>query len=493
MKYTSIIMTSLVGILAMPSLLNAETIGLDAQRNLDITIYNENRALVSDTRAADLTKGKNAIAFADVSSQIMPESALLQGKDIQLLEQNFNYDLLSESSLLEKAVGSTVTVEYINPATGAIKQNQAELLAVNGVSPILKINGKIETQYPGRVIFNKVPDNLLARPTLIMDVLSNSVQSQNLELSYLTRGLSWKADYVAELNDDENKMNLNGLVTLNNNSGVDYKNANLKLVAGDVNIVQNYIQPRMMKSMAVMESAADMATGAMEVSSLSDFYLYSLPRKTDILSNQTKQVSLLSGKDISVKKTYEFDNSLSLLYTPELKKVKPTIFISFENEKNNNLGKALPKGIVRLYKADDKGKMLFVGEDNINHTANMEKVRLRLGTAFDVFAEAKRTEYTQVSSKVSEIGVQITLKNGGDKNVTVEVYQNFYGSWRMLSESVKSENENANRVKWTVKVPAKGEAKLTYKVQLNANSKSAMSSSSKTTPSSLKVASRTGK
>ncbi len=262
MKYTSIIMTSLVGILALPSVLSAETIGVDAQKNLDITIYNENRALVNDTRAADLTKGKNAIAFADVSSQIMPESALLQGKDIELMEQNFNYDLLSESSLLEKAVGSTVTVEYINPATGAIKQNQAELLAVNGISPILKINGKIETQYPGRVIFNKVPDNLLAKPTLIMDVQSKSAQSQDLELSYLTRGLSWKADYVAELNDAENKMNLNGLVTLNNNSGVDYKNANLKLVAGDVNIVQNYVQPRMMKSMALMESAADMATGA---------------------------------------------------------------------------------------------------------------------------------------------------------------------------------------------------------------------------------------
>ncbi len=486
MKYTSIIMTSLVGILALPSVLSAETIGVDAQKNLDITIYNENRALVNDTRAADLTKGKNAIAFADVSSQIMPESALLQGKDIELMEQNFNYDLLSESSLLEKAVGSTVTVEYINPATGAIKQNQAELLAVNGVSPILKIDGKIETQYPGRVIFNKVPDNLLAKPTLIMDVQSKSAQSQDLELSYLTRGLSWKADYVAELNDAENKMNLNGLVTLNNNSGVDYKNANLKLVAGDVNIVQNYVQPRMMKSMALMESAADMATGGMAVSSLSDFYLYTLPRKTDILSNQTKQVSLLSGKNINVKKTYEFDNSLSLLYTPELKKVKPTIFIGFDNEKDNNLGIALPKGIVRLYKADNKGKMLFVGEDNINHTANMEKVRLTMGTAFDVFANAKRTEYTQVSSKISEIGSEITLKNGGDKNVTVEIYQNFYGTWRILSESVKSENVNANRVKWTVQVPANGEAKLTYKVQLNANSKSVASSSAKTVANSVR-------
>lgn len=486
MKYTPLIMTSLIGILTLPSVLNAETIGVDTQKNLDITIYNENRALVNDTRAADLTKGKNAIAFADVSGQIMPESALLQGKDIQLLEQNFNYDLLSESSLLEKAVGSTVTVEYINPATGAIKQNQAELLAVNGVSPILKIDGKIETQYPGRIIFNKVPDNLLARPTLIMDIQSKTAQSQNLELSYLTRGLSWKADYVAELNDTENKMNLNGLVTLNNNSGVDYKNANLKLVAGDVNIVRNYVQPRMMKTMAVMESAANMATGNMAVSSLSDFYLYTLPRKTDILSNQTKQVSLLSGKDINVKKTYEFDNSLSLLHTPELKKIKPTVFISFENEKNNNLGIALPKGTVRLYKADNKGKMLFVGEDNINHTANMEKVRLTMGTAFDVFANAKRTEYTQVSSKVSEIASEITLKNGGDKNVTVEIYQNFYGSWKILNESVKSENVNANRAKWTVQVPANGESKLTYKVQLNADSKSVTSSSTKAVKNSAR-------
>lgn len=445
---------------------NAKMIETNAQKNLDITIYNEDRALINDTRETVLTAGKNAIAFADVSSQIIPESALIQGKDIKLLEQNFNYDLLSDMSLLQKSVGSMVTVEYIHPTTGARTQEQAELLAVNGTSPILKINGKIEINYPGRILFNKVPDNLLAKPTLVMDIESKAATTQALELSYLTRGLSWKADYVAELNADENKMNLNGLVTLTNNSGVDYKNANLKLVAGDVNVVAEMIQPKYKRNMVMeMATAAPMAD-AMGVSALSDFYLYTLPRKTNIMSQQTKQVALLSATNVPVEKTYEFDNTLSLLYTPEVKQVKPNIYINFDNTDKNGLGIALPKGIIRLYKADNTENMLFVGEDRINHTANLEKVRLRMGTAFDIFADAKRLDYTKVSNKVTEMGTQITFKNGGDKPAKVNLYQNFYGTWKILSESISHENENANRVKWVVNIPAKGETIFTYKVQI---------------------------
>lgn len=465
MTYKMLLLSSLVSSVLIPLCVSAKMVGTEAQKNLDITIYNENRALVNDTREVALSAGKNAIAFADVSRQIMPESALLQGKDIRLLEQNFNFDLLSDSSLLQKAVGSTVGVEYINPATGIKTTETAELLAVNGINPILKINGKIETQYPGRVIFNKVPDNLWAKPTLVMDVQAQKEETQKLDLSYLTRGLSWRADYVAELNSTESKMKLTGLVTLTNNSGTDYKNANLQLVAGDVNIVNEFVQPRFRKNMVMMEAAA-MPMDTAAVSTLSDFYLYTLPRKTDILSNQTKQVALLSSDSINVKKTYEFDNTLDLMYIQELKKVKPTVYLTFDNKKESGLGMALPKGIIRLYKADKTDKMLFVGEDNIAHTANMETVRLKTGTAFDLSADGKRIEYKQLAPKLYEASYQITFKNGSDKTTDVELYQNFPNGFKILSETLPHVKENSNRVKWVIQVPATSEFIFTYKAQI---------------------------
>lgn len=462
MKSLYLITSFLCGM--VPVLVTGKTIGLEAQTDLNITIYNENRALVNDTRTVTLNAGRNALAFANVSAQIMPQSALLQGQNIRLLEQNFNYDLLSENALLEKAVGTSVLVEYINPATGEVSTKNAELLAVNGVNPILKINGKIETQYPGRIIFNKVPANLWAKPTLVMDVESKTTQTSPIHLSYLTGGLSWKADYVAELNEAENHLTLRGLVTLTNNSGTDYKQAHLQLVAGDVNLVSEYVQPTrlMMKNAAIM----DMAGAAPAVAPLSDFYLYTLPRQTDILSNQTKQVSLLDGDDITAVKTYEFNNTLDMTYTPQIKKVNPEVFVHFENTRENGLGIALPKGIIRLYKADATGKMLFVGEDSINHTAPLETVRLKMGQAFDVFAAGKRTSYTKTADKTYEAAYEITITNGSDKPVQVSLYQSIPGTWKILSESAPHTAENSNRLKWVLDIPAQDKTLFTYQVQV---------------------------
>lgn len=444
----------------------AKMIEIDAQTALNITIYNEDRALVSDTRSANLTQGNNSIAFADVSSQIIAQSALLQGADISLIEQNFNYDLLSENSLLEKAVGSSVLVEYINPVTGEVKTQAAELLAINGANPVLKINGKIETQYPGRIIFNKVPENLWAKPTLIMDIHSPKIQNIPLQLTYLTRGLSWKTDYVANLNADETQMALNGLVTLTNNSSTAYQNASLQLVAGDVNIVKEYIAPRAVYKNAVM--ATDMAlTEGAAVEKVSDFYLYSLPQKTTILPNQTKQVALLSTQNVPVQKTYEFDGTLDMRYTTKLDNIKPNVYLNFENKAENNLGMALPKGIIRLYKKDSSNKLLFVGEDNINHTANLERVRLKMGTAFDITANAKRLSYIKKTNETYEASYEIRLTNGGKKNAVVDIYQNIPNQWKLLSSSSPYTKENSNRIKWQVEIPAEQEVALLYKLEVS--------------------------
>ncbi len=442
-----------------------QTIPTDAQKSLSLVIYNENRALVNDTRPVSLQTGDNPIAFSGISAQIIPESALLQGDNIVVLEQNFNYDLLSYASLMEKAIGSTVTLQYIHPNTGNVTTQSGKLLAFNDNQPIFEINGKIEASYPGRVLFNKIPDQLRARPTLVMNIQSQKSGQQDLSLGYLTRGLSWQANYVAKLNEAETQMDLTGFVTLNNQSGTDYKNARLQLVAGDVNLVQEYIQPRLYMAKSTDSMLAAAPANEMAVENLSDFYLYTLPRKTDILSNQTKQVNLLSAQFVPVKKSYEFDNSLRP-YTTELKNVKPQIYLTFDNIKQNNLGIALPKGVVRLYKSDAQNNMLFVGEDRIKHTGNLETVRLHMGEAFDLSANAKRTSYSKLASNLTESTYEITFKNGGSKNAQVIVYQNFAGTFNILSETVPSQKITANRVQWIIDIPAGGEKLLQYKIRI---------------------------
>lgn len=442
-----------------------QIIPTETQKSLSLVIYNENRALVNDTRPVSLQTGDNPIAFSGISAQIIPESALLQGDDIVVLEQNFNYDLLSYSSLMEKAIGSTVTLQYIHPNTGNVTTQSGKLLAFNDNQPIFEINGKIEASYPGRVLFNKIPDQLRARPTLVMNIQSQKSGQQDLSLGYLTRGLSWQANYVAKLNEAETQMDLTGFVTLNNQSGTDYKNARLQLVAGDVNLVQEYIQPRLYMAKSTDSMLAAAPANEMAVENLSDFYLYTLPRKTDILSNQTKQVNLLSAQFVPVKKSYEFDNSLRP-YTTELKNVKPQIYLTFDNIKQNNLGIALPKGVVRLYKSDAQNNMLFVGEDRIKHTGNLETVRLHMGEAFDLSANAKRTSYAKLATNLTESTYEITFKNGGPKNAQVIVYQNFSGTFNILSETVPSQKITANRVQWIIDIPAGGEKLLQYKIRI---------------------------
>ena len=442
----------------------AETvIPTDAQTNVNVTIYNNNRALIKDERQVGLKEGLNELAFAGVSANMMPQTALLSGVGITTLEQNFNFDLLSRDSLMQKSVGHTVLTEYIDPATGKITSGKAKLLAYNNGHPVLKIGEEIETNFPGRIIFDKVPTNLRAIPTLTVSVRSENEISEPVKLDYLTTGLTWNADYVARLDANEKNMNLNGFVTLTNNSGADYNQAQLQLVAGDINTVrEEQTDYRRAPKVMMMMTSADGTM--MEAENLSDFYIYTVPHKTDLLSNQTKQVALLSGNGISVKKTYELNNVFSV-YSDEIKKVKPQIYVTFDNKKENKLGVPLPKGVVRLYKEDKKGRTQFVGEDRISHTADNETVRLKMGEAFNLTASMKRLNFNKISDRVSQAVFEITVKNGGDTPATINIKQTFPNGYKLLEQSIESQKETSNQVKWVVSVPAKGETKFTYKVR----------------------------
>ncbi len=436
------------------------------QKEINIAIYNKDIALIKDTRRVPLKQGRNKISYESISAQIIPESALLDGSDITVIEQNFDYDLITPHSLLSKSVGGEVILETVNPQNGEKKQENARLIAYNG-QPVIAVNGQIYTDFTGNILLKNMPKGLISKPSLSLDINTPKESNRDLGLTYLSRGLSWQANYVAEFNEAENELNLNGFITLSNQSGTDFENADMQLIAGDVKVVQAAM-PRMMAVRAKgmnMVKAETMDDAMPTVEDVSDFYVYTLPFKTSVLSQQTKQVSLLSTQNIAVQKEYVFDNTLKAYGNP-IENVKPQIIYQFENTKKNKLGIALPMGVIRLYKDAANGKSIFLGENTIQHTPNTATVKLRMGEAFDIFANAKRTEYQKFTPNTFTATYEVTLKNGSNENKTVTIYENFTGNWKISRESYPYKKVSSNRVKWTIVLPAKGETTLTYHVQV---------------------------
>ncbi|WP_243288645.1 DUF4139 domain-containing protein [Geothrix terrae] len=466
---------------ALPSLLIAQesVTTLKDQKALAVTIYNDNLALVKDTREVRLGKGESRLAFQEVSAQIRPETALLRNlthpKDFWVAEQNFDFDLLTPQKLLEKYVGEKVTVVRGVPnesGAGAREvREEATVLATNN-GTVLQFADRIETSVPGRLVFPKVPGTLRARPTLVISLNSGVDREQKLELSYLTGGLSWRADYVANLAPDEKTLDLSGWVTLTNQSGAAYPNATLQLVAGDVNRVQQRPE-RAYAAVEVLARAAP-APPKMAEESLFEYHLYTLDRPTTLAVNQTKQVALLSASAVPVRKEYLLQGQ-TYYYTGSYgdlgDKQKVGVFVEFDNKEASRLGMPLPKGIVRVYKRDSEGRAQFVGEDSVDHTPKNELVRLKLGDAFDVTARRKQTDYKSLGRQgkygfVHESAFEIELKNAKKEPITVTVLEPMPGDWEVLQSSHPCTKAAAGTGKFQVAVPAEGKATLTYRVRV---------------------------
>jgi hypothetical protein len=451
--------------LALPAMAEEQRVGLDDQTSVAVTIYNQDLALVRDGRVMTLIRGENDVAFIDVSGHIQPETALLKssGGKLDVLEQNFDFDLLTPEKLLEKSVGGTVRVIVTDPKTGKETVEEAKVLSVaNGV--VLQIGDRIETQAPGRIVFAEVPPNLRSRPTLVTKISSDTAGKLPVELDYLTGGLSWAADYVAELAPDERSIELKGWVTLTNTSGTSYRNAKLQLVAGDVNRVRREMAAGAATAMPM--SAA--APAPMAEQALFEYHLYTLGRPTTIAENQTKQVELLTGHAIPVTKEYRFAN-LAPGYNyqmGEAPRVSASVRLKFVNTEKSGLGIPLPQGTVRVYKADNAGQAIFVGEDAIQHTPKNEYVDLTLGQAFDVTARGKQTDFETLGDNVYESAYEIEFKNAKSEAVTVILAQTVPGDWKMLEESANHEKADATTALWHISVPANGSTKLTYRVRV---------------------------
>lgn len=442
------------------------------QKEVAVTIYNDDLALVKDARRVGLERDFNRLAWRGVSAQMRPETALLRNVShpggFRLQEQNFDFDLLTPEKLLEKNLNKTVTVIRTNPATGAETREDATVLATSG-GTVLKFADRIETGVPGRLAFSGVPENLRDKPTLVVSLVNAVAGEQDLELSYLTGGMSWHADYVAELNERDDHLDFSGWVTLTNQSGAAYPNARLQLVAGDLNRVRR--QPYGPREPMAM--AAKMAeTEDLRQESLFEYHLYTLQRPTTLSENQTKQVALLSTTGVSARKEFLLAGASHYYfgqYGDIGQKLKVAVFVEFRN-KGEGLGIPLPRGVVRVYKKDAQGNAQFVGEDRIDHTPRNETVRLRLGNAFDVTADRKQTDFQRLAPEsrhaaVFETAYKLVLKNARKEAVDVVVREPVPGDWTMVSESQPHTKAASGIAEWKIRVPADGEATLTYRVR----------------------------
>ncbi|MGE5752703.1 MAG: DUF4139 domain-containing protein [Deltaproteobacteria bacterium] len=438
----------------------------------EITVYNVGIGLVKERRKVELRQGESTLLFMDVASRVIPSSVSVRsarkGDAVSVLEQNYEYDLLSPSKLLEKYVGKNVRLRYRSPYTDREDERVAEVLAYNDGQPVLRIDNEVTFGMPGTYVFPEVPEDLIARPTLSWLLAAPAAGQRELEALYLTDGMTWRADYVLVLGADEARAGLTGWVTLDNRSGATFRNARLKLVAGDVNRVREDLAARGVPAGAKAMVAE--AAPRFRESELFEYHLYSLDRPTDIKNNQSKQVGLLAAEGVPVAKEYVFygaDFYYRSRQTGEIaRNQKVPVFLLFRNDPASRLGLPLPKGIVRVYQRDREDSLQFVGENTIDHTPRDEKVRLMLGSAFDVVGDRKQTEWKALSGNTYEAAYEISLRNHKKEGITVRVVEPLPGDWKILETTHPFEKEDSGTAVFPVKAGPGEEAKLRYRVRI---------------------------
>ena len=451
----------LIAVATLPLLLlPAVAFAQSDQGDLAVTIYNDNLALVQDTRQLAIPIGRSRQEFPGVSAQIRPETVSFSADGTGIVEQNFDYDLLSPGKLMEKAVGQTVTIVRTNPATGAETREAAKVLAVNG-GVVLQIGPRIEVLrddgLPTRVVFDKVPDNLRARPTLSITLQSTRGGTRPARLSYLTPGLGWKADYVARFDEAAGKIDVQGWVTLSNATGTSFANADVVMVAGTPNQTDNGNNYRPARPQAIRKAGTE--SGSRE--QLGDYYLYPLAQRTTIANAQTKQVSFLDVQGAAARKAYEY--RVDWLKTGDAAESASSV-LKFSSSKEGGLGDQLPAGTVRVYVKDARGNPQFIGENSIDHTPMGSELAIRTGDAFDVKVKTVVEKRERLANDRWRTTMRYTLTNARAAPVTVDLIQSGLDwSWtdtRITSESLKSERLSSDETQWHVPVPANGESEL---------------------------------
>jgi hypothetical protein len=443
------------------------------QIDLALTVYNSGLALVRDVRNIALSNGRNDLEFADISATINPATvhlrSLTEPGRLSVLEQNYQYDLLEPEKLLRKYVGRQVTLVRRETLDGTSREQSvtATLLAYNN-GPVWKIGDEIVTGLDAdHLRFLGVPDNLRSRPTLIWTLDNSGARQHRVEASYLANNLQWNADYVLTVGRDDRSASLGGWVTLVNQSGTEFPNARLQLIAGDLNRVKIGEGRRDEMEAVMMRAAADASAFARET--FSEYHLYSLERRTSIANNETKQISLLEAEGVPVEKAYVVEGQQFYYHNAQHPgaplKDAVRVYYRLRNDTKSSLGMPLPSGTVRVYQSDSQGGLLFAGEDHIGHTPVDETLNLHVGNAFDVVCERRQTDFDALGGNLYEFAFEVTLRNHKSDAISVNVNEPIGGSWEMLDSTYPATKTAAWAASFNVAVPAGGTSTLKYRVR----------------------------
>lgn len=473
--------------------LNAQQKIISGERSsVDLTIYNQNLALIREERTINIPKGINYVIIPDIPSTIdgtsLHFSSLTEPFAVRVLEQNYQYDLVNQTKLLEKYIGKEIEFIRLNEETKKEYTVKAKLLATGLQAPqpypgisqtgmVAEIEGKLELNPTGRLVLPSLPEGLILKPQLEWLVENTKPGLHQIEISYLANQLSWYANYVALLNKDDSKLEITGWVTLTNNTGTSFKDAGLKLVAGDVNILQEEFRTGRYATDMMMKTAEPQ----FKQTELFEYKLYTLKRKTNINSNETKQVELISAKNVSTKKVFIYDgladqwrawyrsysyrnqSSFGQQSNPDV-----GVFVIFRNDERAGLGIPLPKGKVRVYKKDEDGKEQFIGEDRIDHTPKDEEIRLYLGNAFDIIGERAQIDFkTLASGRVIEETIRIKVRNHKSEMVEVLIYEHpwRWSEWEIIKTDTPWEKIDQSTIKFPVKIAKDEEKMVTYTIR----------------------------
>jgi len=460
----------------------ASAVGQAGRTAVDLTIYNQNLSLIREQRIMNLPSGISTVVIPDIPSTIDGTSlhfASLTDRDaVRILEQNFQYDLVSQAKLLEKYIGHEVEFVRLNEETKKEYSVFGKLLS-SGFGTVAEINGKIELNPAGRMILPRLPEGLILKPQLSWLVSNRHPGDHRAEISYLAGQLSWVCNYVALLDKNDEQVDLTGWVTVTNNCGISFQDAGVKLVAGDVNIVRDQFLAG--RTMAKSMAAVNAAEPQFKQTELFEYKLYSLQRRTDLKNNETKQIELTSGSNIAARKIFVYDGLADQWWSwynnpsyrsqqsfGEQSNPKVGVYVTFKNDEKSGLGIPLPKGKVRVYKRDDDGKEQFVGEDQIDHTPKDERIRLYLGNAFDIVGERSQKDFKSFAGgRVVEEIIEIKVRNHKKEPVTVEVYEHpwRWSQWEIVQAGTEWEKVDQTTLKFPVKIARDGESVVRYTIR----------------------------
>ncbi len=442
---------------------NVETTA-DDQTSIAITIYNDGTGLVKDTRELDLPRGEFDLIFMDVASGIDPTSVHFISNtnpdSISVLEQNYEYDLVSTSALYRRHIDHDITIRTEDGRTidGVLLAYDGNLV-VRTSEGIAVVNNAVEVE------FENLPEGLITRPTLRWSLIGNREGTNECEMSYLTTGLGWNANYVAVVGENDDVLDLTGWVTINNTSGAAYNDAELKLVAGEVHRVQPEIYPS--EQVYYYMDGDDVEceeTGFVE-ESFFEYHLYTLQRPATVLNNQQKQISLLEGEGIETNKIFLFDLGYDYYYSGDTSSAEIQVRLQFMNSEDNGLGIPIPAGLLRVYKEDSSGSLQFIGEDRVDHTPKDEEIEVFLGEAFDIVGERIIMDRRQIRDDMWEYDVEVTIRNHKDEPVVITYWDHVWGDWEVRRSSIEHRQKDASTVEFMIPVDADGETTLTYTIR----------------------------